>query len=119
MLKQGYRESTIYVTGQRLKHLLKLGAKLFDSESVKEIIVKQKWQESTKISYIDSYARFASMHGIKFVQPNYKKEAQKLPFIPTEGELDQLIACCSRKVGVFLQLLKETGMRSGEASKIR
>ena len=45
--------------------------------------------------------------------------ACKIPFIPTETELDQLIADCSKKVSTFLQLLKETGMRSGEAFKLK
>ena len=39
----------------------------------------------------------------------------KLPFIPTETEINQLVAACSRKTGTFVQLLKETGMRAGEA----
>ncbi len=36
-----------------------------------------------------------------------------------EQEVDQLIAGCSRKVGAFLQTLKETGMRCGEAWRLR
>jgi len=41
-----------------------------------------------------------------------------LPFIPTEQEIDALIAGCGKKTGTFLQLLKETAMRSGEANKL-
>jgi len=48
MLKQGYRESTIYVTCQKLRHLVKLGVQLFDPESVKEVIAQQKWQKAPK-----------------------------------------------------------------------
>ena len=43
----------------------------------------------------------------------------RLPFIPTETEIDQLIAGCRKKTSTLLQLLKETGMRIGEASRIR
>jgi integrase len=43
----------------------------------------------------------------------------KLPFIPTETELDQLIAGCSPRISTYLQLLKETGMRCGEASQLK
>ncbi|MCS7114254.1 MAG: site-specific integrase [Nitrososphaerota archaeon] len=32
---------------------------------------------------------------------------------------DQLIAACSRKISAFLQLLKETGIRSGEAWQLK
>jgi integrase len=118
MKKQGYRESTICVTSQRLKHLVKLGADLFDPESIKEKIALQKCQESTKVTYVNSYARFAEMHDLQFTKPRYRIDHQKLPFIPTETEIDQLIASCSKKVSTFLQLLKETGMRSGEAFKL-
>ena len=43
---------------------------------------------------------------------------QKFPFIPTEQELDALICGTGRKVSTFLQLLKETAMRSGEAKRL-
>lgn len=119
MLKQGYRESTIYVTCQKLRHLVKLGVQLFDPESVKEVIAQQKWQEGTKVTYVNSYAIFAQIHDLQFVKPLYRVDHQKIPFIPTETELDQLIADCSKKVSTFLQLLKETGMRSGEAFRLK
>lgn len=44
---------------------------------------------------------------------------RKIPFIPTEQEIDALIAGCSKTVATFLQLLKETAMRSGEAYRIK
>ena len=41
---------------------------------------------------------------------------RKLPFIPQESEVDQLIAgIINKKICSFLQLLKETGVRPGEA----
>ena len=42
----------------------------------------------------------------------------KLPFIPTEQEIDSLIAGCGKKLGTFLLLLKETAMRKGEAFRL-
>ena len=119
MKKQGYRESTISVTSQRLKHLVKLGANLFDSETIKEAIAQREWQESTKATYVNAYARFAERYNLNFNKPRYGVDHQKLPFIPMETELDQLIASCSKKVSTFLQLLKETGMRSGEAFRLK
>jgi integrase len=114
ILKEGYRETTIKVTCQKLRHLKKLGAQLSDQESIKEIIANQKWQEGTQLTYVNAYARLCEMQGIHFNKPRYRVNHQKLPFIPTETELDQLIASCSKKISTFLQLLKETGMRSGE-----
>jgi len=58
-----------------------------------------------------------SLMRARCAHPRYRR-IQKLPFIPTEGELDQLMASSGKKTGTFLQLLKETGMRAGEAWKL-
>ena len=57
------------------------------------------------------------MHGMTWDPPKYKR-IRKLPFIPTETEIDQLIAGCGKRTSTLLQLLKETGMRIGEAWKL-
>jgi integrase len=119
MLRQGYRETTVYVTIQRLRHLVKLGASLLESDSVMETIAKQKWQEGTKVTYVNSFSKFAERNGVRFDKPRYRVDHQKLPFVPTESELDQLISACSKKIGTLLRLLKETGMRSGEAFRLK
>jgi len=51
---------------------------------------------------------------LKFDKPRYRK-VEKLPFIPLESEIDELIAGMGKRMACFLQLMKETGMRSGEA----
>ena len=95
--------------------MVKLGANLFDPESVKETIAKQKnWSNGRKANAVDAYTSFLVMLGMRWDPPRYKR-IRKLPFIPTESELDQLIAGCGFKTGTFLLLLKETGMRAGEA----
>jgi integrase len=43
---------------------------------------------------------------------------QKFPFIPTEQEIDALIAASCRKHAALLSLLKETSMRVGEARRL-
>jgi len=58
------------------------------------------------------------MHNKTWDPPRYRV-AQKLPFIPTEEELDSLIAGCGPKTSTFLQLLKETGARAGEAHSLK
>jgi len=47
-------------------------------------------------------------------KPHYK-EIYKIPFVPTEAEIDVLIAGSGYKTAAFLQFLKETAMRPGEA----
>ncbi len=44
---------------------------------------------------------------------------KKFPFIPTEKEIDDLIAASGKKNAAFLQILKETAMRSGEAKRLK
>ncbi|TSA56802.1 site-specific integrase [bacterium] len=62
-------------------------------------------------------SRFTNFLGIPFDKPKYRP-AEKLPFIPTEKEIDQLIAACGFRTSTFLTILKETGIRSGEAAKL-
>jgi len=59
-------------------------------------------------------AKFYKFLGIHFDKPRYNR-IDKLPFIPTEGEIDALIAGLGKKSATFLQLIKETGARPGEA----
>ncbi len=118
MKKQGYAEITIYIYSNAVKVLRKRGANIFDSESVKETIAKQNWGQARKNVVINAYTLFLKMLGLSWKPPINRKSPRKIPFIPTESEIDQLIAACGRKTATFLQLLKETAMRSGEANKI-
>ena len=112
--KEGYAETTITTRVKLLKILAKRGANLLDPESIKETIANQKWCNKRKVNAADAYTAFLRMNGGTWNPPRYRI-AEKLPFIPTEGELDALISGCGPKTSTFLQLLKETAMRAGEA----
>ncbi|MEM0095715.1 MAG: site-specific integrase [Candidatus Bathyarchaeia archaeon] len=117
--KQGYSEQTIRDRCKILKTMVNRGANLRDPESVKEVIAKQdSWSEGRKEFAVDAYTSFLSTLGKTWNPPRYRR-VEKLPFIPLESEIDMLIAGCSRKVGAFLQLLKETAIRPGEAVKLQ
>jgi integrase len=114
MLKQGYAESTVKMRIHIIKTLAKREANIFDPESVKEVISKQKtWSNGRKSIVVDAYTCFLRMLGRKWDPPRYKP-VETLPFIPTEQELDALIAGCSKRISAFLQGLKETGANPGE-----
>jgi len=115
--KEGYREATIFGRSQLLKILVKRGANLYDPESVKTVIAKQQWSEGRKANAADAYTSFLKMTGGKWEPPRYQG-IQKIPFIPAETEVDQLVAGSSKRMGTFLQLLKETGIRAGEAWRL-
>ena len=113
MKKEGYKETTITGKVKRLKRLIKLGANLLDPESVKEVIASQNWNDSGKETTVYAYDLFAKWLGIKWERPRYKA-IRKLPFIPHEQEINDLIASCNQRIACFLQILKETGARPGE-----
>ena len=117
--KEGYSKSTIYSYSKFLGLLTKYGANLFDPESVKEVIAKQNsWGNSSKMMAVAAYTMFASINEIPWNPPKYKPKRQ-LPFIPLENEIDSLIARAGKKLATSLQLVKETGMRIGEACKLK
>jgi len=116
--KQGLKESTIRTYTRYLSTLKKRGANLLDPESVKGVIARQEWDEKTKSLAINAYSKFLEVNGGKWTPPKVRP-TRKLPFIPLEEELDQLISGANRKTTTFLQLLKETGMRSGEAWRLK
>jgi integrase len=119
MKKEGYAESTITRRVRLLKILCNKGANLEDPESVKLTIASQEnWCNATKEHAVVAYSSFLKMQGKTWEKPLYKR-VRKLPFIPTETEIDQLIASCNKKTAAFLQLLKETGMRRGEAWNLK
>jgi integrase len=116
--KNGYSEVTIQSYTRFLYTLMKRGANLCDSENVKEVIARQEaWSESTKFVPAASCSAFAQANRIHWRPPRYRIK-HKLPFIPYEQEIDTLIAGYSRKTTTILQLLKETGVRIGEALKL-
>ncbi len=117
-IKQGCSEAGVKTYIYSLRNVVKNGANLYDPESVKEVIARMKVSNRTKGILVDSYNSFLSFLGGKWEKPKYIY-AQRLPFIPLETDIDQLIAGCSKKVGVFLQLLKETGARKGEAARLK
>jgi len=118
MKKEGYAETTIITRSKLLTILAKRGADLNDPESVKKVIAEQNWCAKRKINAADAYSAFLRMMGKQWNPPRYTY-ARKLPFIPTEEEIDALIAGTGPKTSTFLQLLKETGARAGEANALQ
>jgi integrase len=117
MNKQGYRHSTVHYCVQALKSVARR-TNLLDPESVKSFLASVNVSESRKAKLVEDLARFYNWKHIPFDKPNYRR-IERLPFVPLESEIDQLISGVGRKTGTFLQLLKETGMRAGEAWNLK
>jgi integrase len=116
--KKGYREATILTDSQQLSILAKRSANLSDPDSVRAVIANQPWTSSRKSRAVAVYTLFLKMQDQTWEPPIYKPVPQ-IPFIPIEKEVDDLIAGSGRKLSAYLQLLKETGMRSGEEAQLK
>ena len=101
-----------------IRSLLRHKVDIDDPDKVQRFLNTVAWTNGTKNIVVDSYNDYLQMKGIPLKLKQYRRE-DPLPFIPSEQELDQLIAACTRKVGVFLQLLKDTGMRPIEAWRLK
>ena len=117
MQKQGYRPSTIQGCIKSLKPIARQ-TNLLDPEAVKSYLAKASVSENTKDRYTQDLTRFYKYKGITWTAPRYRR-VEKLPFIPTETEVAQLISGLGPKTACFLQILQETGMRAGEAWNLK
>jgi integrase len=113
MQREGMANSTVLSFGRAIMRLAKI-ANLNEPESVKEALAKLNIAENTKVSYCVAYSALLRFLGKTWKMPKYTYHQTLLEFIPTEEEIDQLIAGIGKKVATLLQLMKETGMRLGE-----
>jgi integrase len=115
--KEGYGSSKNRFS--MVKRLADLGANLEDPESVKSLLAKgQGWTDSYKMLLTYAYESYLRMEGRDWQRPVYR-QIKTIPFIPTEDELDQLISGSGKKLGIFLQGLKDTGADPGELAKLK
>jgi len=115
--KNGRAQSTIEGSMERLERLNRL-CDLDDPEQVKVVIAMATWQNSTKQNMVQIYDGFLKYLGKTWTRPKYRRQS-KVPYIPTEKELDSIINSGSPKTATFLQFLKETGARMGEAVALK
>jgi len=113
----GRKPATVNNYRKILTRLVKCGIDLTDPEITKQFLAKATIKDSTKrnmAAMLDVWFRF---NGTIWRMPKYADE-HEIPFIPTEKELDELIAASGRTVSAYLQLMKETGARAGEISSL-
>jgi len=90
MKKDGLADATIETTTALLIRLDKK-CDMSNPEEVRTTLALQTWQTNTKNSAATTYDRFLKYLGGTWNKTHYSK-AHGLPFIPTEKELDDLIA---------------------------
>lgn len=117
MKKQGFRPTTITNRAELVSNLINQGIDLNNPEDVKFAIADKKCGEGYKKNLVLAYDTLLRMQGKKWDKPKYKPDP-KLPFIPLESEIDQVINSAGRRTSTFLAVLKETAADPGEALAI-
>jgi len=115
MRKEGYASSTIKCRREIIQTMINrgMGPQLLNPDAIKSYIAKQSWDSGFKRNAVHAYTTFLAMHGKSWSPPHYK-QTEKLPFIPLESEINQLITTTGKRMSIFLQGLKETGADPGE-----
>jgi len=116
--KRGLAESTIRNRTRALTRLVEMGADLSNPDTVETILATEPLTAASKTMYVESYHSFGKTFNIAWTRIKVRYEP-KQPFVPLETELDQLIARCGRRLAAYLQVLKGTGARAGEACKLQ
>jgi integrase len=117
-INQGCTEQGVKTYLYSLRTLKRNGADLHDPENVKAVVSRMTVSNRTKKNLVTVYDSFLKFLGETWQKPKYVY-GQKLPYIPLESEIDQLIAGCSKTISTVLQTIKETGARIGEVSGIK
>jgi len=137
LITLGLSNSTIDRNLKSIGMLHDQGADIFNPESTfkaiktarkflqpkrKKQFSEEPWSYGTKSIVAKAYLNFCKLMKIsipEYVDFHTFKQRSKIPWIPFEQDIDTLIHACSRKVSVFLQVLKESGARSGEIFKLK
>jgi hypothetical protein len=87
---KGLQESTIKPMKRRLRTLAKQ-CDINNPYEVLEFLANAKWKNTSKNLVARYYEHYLKTIGKKWDKPKYATE-ERYPYIPTETEIDQLIA---------------------------
>ena len=116
--KQGKAQQTIDGRTSILSTLINRRVNIDDPESVKEYLASSDNSTGRKRNIVHAISSYYEQIGITWKAPQYHR-VSKIPWIPQEKQIDQLIAALPGKYKPYLQILKETGMRPGEAWQLK
>ena len=118
--RNGYllSETTIRSKIRRIK-ALNNSVNLWDTEAVEHYLENSNLSGGTKVNYSVAYKNWCESKGFEYKRKKYRRK-EKLPYIPTEKDIDQLIGgFLNSKYGAYIQLIKETAFRPIEASRLK
>jgi len=116
--KSGYSEDTLKAKGHRLRFLTK-HTNLDDPEAVKGYIANQaNWSNAYKQGVAYAYNSYVKVNGLQWNLPHFRIE-DKLPRIPTEEKINQVIVRARGKYVLVFSILRDTGMRPIELERTK
>ena len=116
--KGGQSEDTLKAKGDRLRYLAK-HANLDDPEAVKGFIANRPgWSNAYRQGVAYVYNSYAKANGLQWSLPHFRIE-DRLPRIPTEERINQVIVRARGKYVLVFSILRDTGMRPIELERAR
>jgi integrase len=110
-------DSTVETKVKNIKRLRKK-VNIWDMKAVKRFIAGSDWGNNYKTIIEYAYLDWCRFNGFNYGITKYPKET-KIPYIPLEKDIDQLIAGFKNSIyAPMLQLLKESGFRPEEAFRL-
>jgi len=119
LLERSFKESTVTTKYKLVRTLRKRSGNLWDSDKVTQVVKNANWGNRRKNNAVYAYRDWCRWKGFDYVFEKYREKLSPLLFIPSEKELDQLIAACNPFYASFLQTMKETAFRPGEVQLLR
>ena len=101
----------------RIIRRLKSRVNIWDSEEVEKYLINSEMTNGHKNCIGFAYQDWCRWNGFDYEPIKFKRD-NKLPYIPSEVDLDQLIAGNGNKIGCLLQFLKESACRPIEAWRV-
>jgi integrase len=116
--KRGHCDITLKAKGERLRFLAR-HVNLDDPEAVKGYIANQaNWSNAYKQGVAYAYNSYAEVNGLLWSLPHFRVE-DKLPKIPTEEKINQIIVRARGKYVLVFSVLRDTGMRPIEIERAK
>jgi len=116
--KRGFSDITLKVKGERLRYLAR-HVNLDDPEAVKGFIAtRTSWSNAYKQGVAYAYNSYVKANGLRWSLPHFRVE-DKLPKIPTEEKINQIIVRARGKYVLVFSILRDTGMRPIELERAR
>jgi hypothetical protein len=117
MKREGYPDSTIKTTVNRLRNLAR-NCNFRDSESVKQLIASKQVSVGFKSNLCDAYEHYLRCHGLRLNRPRYKRE-KGLPKVASAENVEKIIARCGWRYATVFSVLRDTGAMPEELHRVK